>query len=224
MKRQSIVILIVLVSCGIIPGICENSFANPPGTLTATFDDLSEGYWASSFTDGGITISDLSWYTDDIGLVPGFVVEGVGAQYNLGSAFTRPNGLSSCGHSPGDGYGYSRFGSAKITCGMKATAGGIDIFTYPRDYETNILKLQAIANGTVVASSTIRFNDGLGYHRLAVSGTTFDYMQMVASGANNQGTVFILMDNITMTPIPEPASALLIGAGFLFARLRCRHS
>jgi hypothetical protein len=217
MRRVGKLFLIGLVLCCIIPAVCQYSFADSPATLLATFDSFPEGYSARTFVDGGITLYDLHYYNEE-GFNPTFSVESIGSQYNLGSAFTRPNCLSTFGYGPGPGYGYTQLNSAKITCGEVATAGGIDIFSYPSRTETNMLKLQAIFNGTVVATNTMVFNDGLGYHRLAVSGVTFDYLQLVSSGPSYGGSVYVLMDNVSITPVPEPATLLLLTLGGLALR------
>ncbi len=192
--------------------------------LVATFDQISEGKTFASFTDDGITFSNLNRY----GLEGDFVIES-GTSAENGAFFSPPNYLSTGGFIPGLGESFGRFGSADITFGDDATFASLDLFT--SSGFDNVLTLNASLDGTLVASDTITLpltGTGVSHQTLSISGVTFDHLQLVSSGPANDGASFIGIDNVaidTLTSVPEPATLLLLGsglAGFLLVRNRVR--
>ena len=189
--------------------------------LTANFDDLGEGSEGSSFSDGGITFSDIDERIPD---TPGgtFDIEATTATL---PGFSAPNYLTFEGYVPGlnNGYGFGRFGSADIGFSGTATSASMDIFGFGKS-STNTLTLEALLAGTVVDTDTVTFQGSLStvlYRPLAVSGT-FDSLQLVSAGTYELGTSFFGMDNVRITIVPEPSAAALLGcglAGIAFRRL-----
>jgi len=189
--------------------------------LTANFDDLGEGTEGSSFSDGGITFSDIDERIPD---TPGgsFDIEATIATL---PGFSAPNYLTFEGYVPGlnNGYSFGRFGSANIGFSGTATSASMDIFGFGKS-STNTLTLEALLAGTVVDTDTVTFQDAFNevlYRPLAVSGT-FDSLQLVSAGTYELGTSFFGIDNVRITIVPEPTAAALLGcglAGIVFRRL-----
>lgn len=99
----------------------------------------------------------------------------------------------------------------------------VDVFYlgYPT---RNSLALVALSSGVSVATDQMTFSGpapGVIHHRLSVSHFSFDMLQLVSSGPDDEGTVGIGLDNVTITLVPEATSLLLLGFGGL-ALLRKR--
>ncbi len=179
--------------------------------LTANFDDLTEGGEGSSFSDGGISFSNID---ERIPGSPGgnFAIEATSATL---PGFSAPNYLTFEGYSGGLlGYSFGRFGSADIGFSGIGTAASMDIFGFGTS-SANTLTLEALLGGNVVDTDTITFygspSDVL-YRPLAVSGT-FDSLQLVAAGTYDLGTAFFGIDNVRIAIVPEPSAIALLGCG-----------
>ncbi len=178
--------------------------------LTATFDSFSEGDTSVTFTDGGITFSDLD---ERIGTVPdSFSIESTDSSL-FGPSFSPPNYLTTEGFAPGSGFSFGRFGSARITPQIEGTVASLDIFSFSGS--PNILTVEALLNGTLVASDFITFDFGSGVlsQALTISSVQFDELKLVASGSQDDGVIFIGIDNVSITPVPEPTTIALLGIG-----------
>jgi len=181
--------------------------------LTANFDDLTEGSEGQSFSDGGISFSDID---ERIPNQPGgtFTIQATTA--NL-PGFSPPNYLTFEGFVPGPAdtnYSFGRFGSADIGFSGIGSFASMDIFGFGT-LSTNTLTLEALLGGSVVDTDTTTFYSssvGVVYRPLTVSGT-FDSLQLVAAGPDNNGTDFFGIDDVNITIVPEPSASGLLGCG-----------
>jgi hypothetical protein len=189
--------------------------------LIATFDAFAEGDSFSTLTDGGITFSGLDQRLDG----GSFIIEAAGGPEValLGSLFSPPNYLTFGGYSPGPGFGFGRFGSARVTFGpLPATHASMSVFGGDAP---NFLTLVALRSGTQVGSSTIDFSEltePLSVQTLSISNVVFDELRLVASGPAFEGIVTIGLDNVRITPVPELSTLALLGAGLLGLLVRMR--
>ncbi|MGD0252703.1 MAG: hypothetical protein ABSC01_08395 [Verrucomicrobiota bacterium] len=180
--------------------------------LTANFDDLTEGSEGSSFSDGGISFSDIDERILN-STVNTFDIQATTA--NL-PGFSPPNYLTFEGFVPGDtdSFGFGRFGSANIGFSGIGSFASMDIFGFGTS-SANTLTLEALLGGNVVDTDTVTFyssSSGVVYRPLTVSGT-FDSLQLVAVGPDNNGTDFFGMDNVNITIVPEPSASALLCCG-----------
>jgi hypothetical protein len=172
--------------------------------LTANFDDLTEGALGATFTDGGITFSDLDQY---FAYPYNHTFTAEWAAGYLSPPFTPPNVLNFGGYSPGPDGGFGRFGSCTISFGGNATSASVDVFQGVVNFESspNILTLQAWSGTELVASSSISFATPVACQTLSVSASDFDHLNLVASGPLGNGAVYIVLDNVAIQLVPEPS-------------------
>ncbi|MEH2247692.1 hypothetical protein [Nostoc sp.] len=206
---------------------CAGGVASPATAALATFDSFPEGFSAPVFTDGGITFSDLDTRTP--GSIDGFSIER-SDDGSLSSPFSPPNILGNDGYVPGPGTSFSRFGSASITTGELASIASLDIISQPSFITNdNILTLEAYLDGTLVGSNSVNFKAddvGILYQQLSISGVTFDKLRLLASGSEEQGVVFIGIDNVRIEQtaiVPESSSVLgllMVGVSVLVFMLK----
>ena len=198
---------------------CGAAFtASSQPTLVANFNDKAEGGYGTVITDGGITFSNLDER------VPGgrsaFTIEMTTS--NL-AGISLPNDLTTEGYAPGPGYSLNRFGSMSIGFSGLAANASMDVIgvsligsTTDDSGHENTLTLEAFLSGTMVAASqSVEFGDLNGsvvvFH-LYVCGV-FESFQLLCAGPVDAGENFIGIDNVTITPVPEPGGLMLLGIG-----------
>jgi hypothetical protein len=205
--------LAVLIACLSFSGFAP---ARAQVVLTANFDSMAEGVAGTTFTDGGITFSNLDRRFPGQPAPNNFTIEWTTSNYLPG--FTQPNFLTFGAYTPGGAAAFSigRFGSADIDFSGMATSVTMDIYGVGQT-SSNTLTLEGIFGGNVVASDTVDFlsgTHGVLYRPMSISGM-FDSLRLVAAGPDDFGIVAFGMDNVNVTLVPEPAAAtlLLIGCG-----------
>jgi hypothetical protein len=179
----------------------------PAQVLLANFDDLTMGFVGKSFTDGGITFSNL----DTAGGPSHTFAVQVGSD---GATFSSPNYLVFGVYSPQPGLLLARFGSMDISFAGEATTVSLDVFASTGLFSwENSLTLEGLMAGSVVASETVIVSQWWPYDGpLSVSGD-FDSVRLVASGQYDNGAVILGLDNVIVTIIPEPHTNGLVAAG-----------
>lgn len=185
--------------------------AESPITLAANFDDLTEGIPGTSFSDGGIGFSNL-----DQGVPNG--VFAIQAATNTIPGFSPPNYLTFGAFATGGALSFGRLRSMSIGLSGIGSFASLDVFGPSFMQESNTLTLEATLNGNVVNSDTVTLNGPIAgelvYETLSISGI-FDSLELVAAGPAENGTVFIGMDNVTITVTPEQPAGRLIGCGLI---------
>ena len=204
--------LTVLIACLSFSGFAP---ARAQVVLTANFDSMAEGVAGTTFTDGGITFSNLDRRFPGQPAPNIFTIEWTTASI---PGFTQPNYLTFGAYTPGNAGSFSlgRFGSADIDFSGMATSVTMDIIGVGTT-SSNTLTLEGIFGGSVVASDTVNFlypTHSVIYRPLSISGM-FDRLRLVAAGPDDSGIVGFGVDNVNVTLVPEPAAAtlFLIGCG-----------
>lgn len=210
-KRVPRSVLLVSILAWITSG---HSPAYALQVYTATFDDLSEGTSGQSLSDGGLTFSALD--TRQNGNNPPGVFTIDQATANLFSPFSPPNAMTFGGYETGPLGSFGRLGSAWIDFSGFGSSASVDVFSLyvpgGDDISQNSLALEAWDGRTLVASSSISFTTqyAVQYRLLGLTGVTFNRLRLVSSGPVDHGVSFIELDNVRVTPVPEPAPALLL--------------
>lgn len=187
----------------------------------ANFDDLTEGWAGTTVVDGGITFTNLE------ARIPG----GLTAKFAIDDASTSaqapfisaPNVLGFNGFDNGGNAGFGRFYSMDFFTGNQASSASMLIGSSFEDPNTTVT-LQGLLNGSVVASSTVGLTESdeqALFEVVSLPQGLYDSFHLVSSNANNDGAVWIEVDNVSITPVPEPATLAIIGSG-LAALIRRR--
>ena len=185
-------------------------------TLSASFDDLPDGTYASSITDGGITFSNIYYdSTGDTG------VAYVATTTDTGFGFSLPNYLTTGGE------GFGSIYSMSISFSGIATNASLDIGAYGDPNESNTLTLEALNGTNIVATDTYsgfatnNYNDVFGLLSLSWS-SGFTGMKLVVNllDTNNSspdyGNDFLTfgVDDVVVNNVPEPTSSGLMLVAF----------
>ncbi len=127
-----------------------------PAVLHASFDNLSESFHAPTLTVGGITFSGLDPRIAGVSPGTNFTID---ATTDLAGfpGFTPPNVLDFGGFVPGPGIGFGRMGQFDMTTGGLETAATVNVFG-PGNQPPNLLTLEALRNGGVVARASTRLS------------------------------------------------------------------
>lgn len=188
-------------------------------TYTAAFDDLSEGSVGTTFSDGGLTFSSLDMRVPGESIYP-FVIDQATA--TLPSPFSSPNALGFGGYVVGPSASFQRFGSAWIDFSGIGSSASLQVFAeyvpFGDDITKNSLSLEAWNGSTMVASTSTSFTtqSGVQEHSLALSGVApFDRLELYSSGPVDDGVSFILVDNVSVTVVPEPKGLALLPLGIV---------
>ena len=192
-------------------------------TAGTDFDSLNEGFYGSSFTDGGITFFDQQPF-------PTFAVDELGySATELGPTFSPSNYLNFGGFlAPGpECCIFGGFQSMRMSFDGEASSASLDVYTFINVSSSNTLALEAYLDGTLVAidSALIAsfdetfifphpFDFTLGHRRFAVSDGRFDELRLVASGPAE--LIFPGVDNVR---VPEPGVLELVIVSGVFVLL-----
>lgn len=188
--------------------------------LIANFDSFSEGDVFDTFTDGGITFSNVfrhqTSYTN-------FAIENA-SNGELGGNFSSPNVLGFGGYVPGGGVAFGAFGGLTFSAG-NATSAGLDLWTFPLNMGGNTITLTGYKQGQVVNSDSYlvpTFSTSILYHRFDLSNDDYDLFKLTSDGPSVQGDSFIDIDNVQVqtSAVPEPAVVAGLGLGLLAVRRR----
>jgi hypothetical protein len=166
----------------------------------AHFDGFTEGVISQTFTEGGITFSNLD---NNLGGGPSaFICEQADGTLAGMPGFSTPNCLGSVGYSPGPGAAFGRTLSFDMSTGQIATEGRLELFLSPA-YPGNTISLQGLLNGFVVNSQTIvQQGFALQHYTLSISGIPFDTMRLQGGGASDNGVFFALSDDVHIGGAP----------------------
>ena len=165
------------------------------------------GFVGKTFTDGGITFSNLDTRG---GPSHTFAVQ-VGSD---GVGFSPPNYLVFGIYSSQAGLLLARFGSMDISFAGEATTVSLDVYASTGLFTwENSLTLQGLKAGDVVASETVLASQYWPYDGLLNVSGDFDRVRLVASGQYDQGAVMLGVDNVSVTIVPEPHTNGLVAAG-----------
>ena len=205
----------------------------------SNYEELSEGFKGQTFVHNGVTYRDVNnvsgFYPDGVPFGPDDngrenIVERAVPFYNDFPAYGSPVNSLTFGSAfvPGDNLTIGALASVWMDLPSLSNAASMDIGFYENGPWGNIQwRLEAVRNGNVVASDTITIANGGGrdnptFDTLSVGGASFDKLHLYG-WLNNVYTVPRgMIDDLTITAVPEPTTLGLLGAAGLLALRRRR--
>jgi hypothetical protein len=205
----------------------------------SNYEELSEGFKGQTFVHNGVTYRDVNnvsgFYPDGVPFGPDDngrenIVERAVPFYNDFPAYGSPVNSLTFGSAfvPGDNLTIGALASVWMDLPSLSNAASMDIGFYENGPWGNIQwRLEAVLSGNVVASDTITIANGGGrdnptFDTLSVGGASFDKLHLYG-WLNNAYTVPRgMIDDLTITAVPEPTTLGLLGAAGLLAARRRR--
>lgn len=205
-----------------IAAVAAFSAATMATAELATFDDLVEGQTFMSLTNGGITFHDYD------ARFPGspppniFCIEDATGELGGIPGYSAPNTLGFFGYSPGPGVGYSRIGEIWFDAAAPGSAASLELFVTAE--AGNIVTMEAYSGGLIVGTDVVDlgFQGFMEHFTMSIDSVVFDTVRLVGSGTQNDGTFFAVVDNVSITPVPEPATFIALTAGIALLAMRRR--
>ncbi len=219
---RNILVLGVISSLGL---------ANPSLAAVANFDSLTPGFSGSSVTENEITFSSLiAGFRLDR---PQFLVQ---SSNQFEPFFSSPNYLT-FGSPNTENSPIGSFGSMTITPSQVSDSVSLDVLTLNPSFGSDLspfppiddsLVLEAFFQGETVAITSLLISefdpfDLSGQYlstTLSLSGVKFDQLQLYMPRAFADATIPLAIDDVTISPVPEPltilgtATAIAFGSQF----------
>jgi hypothetical protein len=199
---------------GLIVSLCLAGCTAMASANLASFDSLTEGSPGQTFTEDGITFSNLDQYLGN-GPTDSFAIDDASGTLLHQPGFTPPNVLSFGEWLPGNSCNFGRLGSFDFTIGANAQYAEFDIYSFQSDPGMTIT-LQGLVNGVVMGSAvrTIPF-DLQNYRQthMILQGGSYTSYHVFSSGPTHEGASFVVLDNVHVVPVPEPSSLAILGIG-----------
>ncbi len=205
----------------------------------SNYEDLSEGFKGETFVHDGVTYRDVNnvsgFYPDGMPFGPNDngrenIIERAVPFYNDFPAYGSPSNSMTFGSSfvVGDNLSIGALASVWMDMPSVSHAASFDIGFYENGPWGNIQwRLEAVRNNAVVATDTITIANGGGrdnptFDTMSISGVEFDSLHLYGWLNNAYTAPRGMIDDLTVTAVPEPATLGLLGAAGLLAARRRR--
>lgn len=194
------------------------ALATTSRAVIANFDDLAEGGLIPVLSDNGVTFSDLDGGSPGFNL---FAVDASSGVFDGADGYSAPNILTFNSYAPGQEVSFGRMKSFDFGTGAPASSASFNVLSLSNDPDST-LTLQGLRNGVVVNSVTLALTeDFYGVQSLTLGDGLYDSFHVVVAAPGD--VVLVALDNVTVNPVPEPASGAFLGLGALglvWSRLR----
>lgn len=193
------------------------------------YENFTEGFLGTSLYHDGVTYHDVNGVSgvfpdggtfdpSDIG--DQLIIEKATFLYNDFPGYGSPNKAMTFGTTfiPGDNLSIGALATTWMDLDQKANAASMDLAYYENGPWGGIeWHLDALLNGSVVASDTLVISnlggrDNPTFTTLTVSGVEFDSLHLYAQFDGEYSAPRGIIDDLTITSVPEPASLALLGA------------
>jgi len=202
------------------------------------YENLTEGFLGTSYTANGITYRDVNnvagVYADGSSFAVGelgtnLAVERAKFFYDDFADYGSPNNALTFGdfYVSGDNLSIGALASVFIDFPTLGNAVSFDIAYYENGPWGNIeYHLDALRNGQTVASTSFTLTgsdgrDNAAFRTMSLSGATFDSLHLYATLNGTYTAPRGMIDDLRITPVPEPATLTALGiASVAFLRRR----
>lgn len=201
------------------------------------YENLTEGFLGTSYSADGITYRDVNQvsgsFPDGSTFTPGdlgdqVVIENAGLFYNDFPTYGSPVNAMTFGSVfvPGENLSIGALASVYIDIAGGANAASFDLAYYENGPWGGIeYHLDAMNAGQVVASdffaiSDLGGRDNATFTTMSVSGATFDTLHLYATWNGGYSAPRGMIDNLDVSPVPEPATITVLGFAALAALRR----
>lgn len=208
--------------------------------IVHNYDSLSEGFLGTTWSSDGITYRDVNSlagvFPDGSFFEPGelgsqLIVEDATFFFNDFPTYGSPNKVLTFGSAfvPGENLSIGALSSVFIDLATPADSASFDIAFYENGpWGGMVYHLSATLDGNVVANDSFTISDLGGrdnptWTTMSVSGATFNGLHLYATWQGDYTAPRGMIDNLTVSPVPEPASMAALGLGAL-ALIRKRRS
>lgn len=213
-------------------------------TTVSTYDDLTEGFFGSSFHYNGVTYHSVNNVPgvfpdgdtfdasspDDpwVGLGSTIIVENAALLFNEFPSWGSPNNVLTFGTSYVNGGNLSLGALSTVTMDLDSVS---DFASLELGYYENgpwggiVYHLEAFLGGQSVAHDSFSISDlggrdNIAFATLSVGGAQFDSLRLYATYGDEFSGPRGIIDNLTIRAVPAPGSLALLGLGGLMARRR----
>lgn len=212
-----------MVGCGVLVAAALTSVATAD---VSKYDDLTEGTLGTATTYQGVSYRDVN---NVDGVFPDgstFVAADLGNQLIIEDATffygdhptwgSSPNALT-FGQAwvPGPNLSIGALSTVWMDLATAANSASMDIAFYENGpWGGIVFRLDALSGGTVVASDTYTLSDlggrdNIATRTLSVSAASFDSLHLYATFGSDYSAPRLMLDNLTLTSVPAPATAML---------------
>ena len=211
--------------------------AAPALAQTSNYDDLTEGFLGTSYSYNGVNYHSVNGvsgvFPDGSTFTPAdggdqLIIENATLLFNDFPAWGSPNNVMTFGttYVNGDNLSLGAFAQVTMDLDQVSDSASVEMVFYENGPWGGIeFHLDALSGGGVVASdsfvlSDLGGRDNIAFNTLSVGGAQFDSLHMYATYGGDFSLPRLMIDDLTVTPVPTPATAVLLGLGAVATRRR----